>query len=719
MPAQKIKVPLPLKGFVDVSSFEQTPGEYAVQALNVRPFDPITRRLRISQRAGFSKWAVQFGAGQPIQFVRQTNLAQAASPANVTTVYTFPDFQLQDGSYNVPAGVPVAFPFYRLNIAGGRINGGGLANITYSETLPATYGTTRYDVGATINRGNSAAGVDVTFKAVSGAKRYAGLQWSSEVHVKIAANGTATWTANLTNNAGNSTTSSGNITGNYTAADSQFLVSFLPGQAIITGGQIIGNITYNPAANQTFGAAELTIATIGANTTVAADYQAVSIPAIGYHPSSDLSNPVYLVAQNGGLNIGDPIGGFTTLGGIFNNTGEISCVDVFGKAYVVDGTHIVVVDLTAKTSTALTASNGTLPSNPRLATLYRGRLVLSRTAGDPWNWYMSKIGDPTNWNFADLSPDGAVSGNDADAGRVGDIITALIPFADTYMIIGCPSSVYVMRGDPKAGGSIDLLSNQVGITGPLAWTQAPDGTVYFMSRKGLYKIPRGAMQCIPLSEGKVEKYFSVIDLATFQFELGWNGDDNTVLIAPVPTLQGSPQQAIIWDSRTEGFWPDVYPYGMGPACMAPAIGKGGALVGSNRRVLLIGGWDGVVRIPDQNNFGDDGSAITTLVRFAPVQMGDGDTLGKVMAARFNWGEPFDNFSVTYDYFVGNQPQDAALAFTSSHTKAVGGQGGYQTLDRQRVRGGAFCLQLSNSLFGTTWSIESALIEVTAGGRMRT
>lgn len=713
-----VKIPLPIKGFTDITSYEDAPGEYCVQSLNVRPFDPVTRRLRISQRAGFSKWAVQFGTGQPIQFVRQTNLAQASTAANVTTTYTFVDFQLKDGSYSVPAGTPVAFPFYTLNIAGGRINGGNLANITYSETLPSAYGTTRYDVGAIVNRGNSAAGVDVTFKAVSAAKRYSGLQWSSEVHVKIAANGTATWTANLTNNAGNSSTSSGNITGNYTATDSQFVVSFLPGQAVIQGPN--GNITYNPAANQTFGAAELTIATAGSNTTAAADYQVVSIPAIGYHPSADISNPVYLVAQNGGLNIGDPVGGWTTLGGIFNTSGEISCVDAFGKAYVVDGSHIVVVDLATKTSAALVASGGsTLPSGPRLATLYRGRLVLSRTLADPWNWFMSKIGDPTNWDYSNLSPAGAVSGNDADAGRIGDIITALIPFADTYMIIGCPSSIYIMRGDPKAGGTIDLLSNQVGITGPLAWTQSPDGTVYFMSRKGLYKIPRGASECIALSTGKVEKYFSVIDIATFQFQLGWNGDDDTVLIAPVPTVQTSPQQAIVWDSRTEGFWPDVYPYGMGPACMAPAIGKGGALVGSNRRVLLVGGWDGVVRIPDANNFGDDGTAITTLVRFAPVQLGDGDTLGKVSAARFNWGEPFNNFSVTYDYFVANHPQDAALAVVSSHTKVLAGQGGYQKLDRQRVRGGALCLQLSNSVFGTTWSLESAILEVTEAGRMRT
>lgn len=717
----KVKLQLPVRGYTDIASFDKSLADYCVQAMNVRPFEPLTRRLRISQRAGLSKWtATQFGAtSKPIQFMRQTNLAITGTPPATNTTFVMPDQHIPDGVYNVAATVPFVNPAYNFTISGARIVSGGSGASVWTETLPGVIATTQIQIPITINRGTLAGGVKVAVSIAAAARRYSGTpHWSSTFTITITSAGAGTWAAAIESDTSAVSNNTGTFTGTLTG-DIVFTITFLPGQVQCTT-PANGNAAYNPAPTQTWGGMEFGITVQGA-TTAATDYSVSSGAIAAAHLSNDLVNPVYLVAQNGSLFVGDPVAGFTTLAGIFNTSGEISCVDAFGKAYVVDGAHIVAVDLATKTSAALVASGGsTLPANPRLTTLYRGRLVFSRTTGDPWNWYMSKIGDPTNWDFSNLSSDGAVSGNDADAGRVGDVISALIPFADTYMIIGCPSSIYIMRGDPKAGGTIDLLSAQVGITGPLAWAQGPDGTIYFMSRHGLYKIALGGSPPQPMSSGKVDKFLSNIDLSVYQIQMGWNGDDDTLWIAAVPSALGTPQQVLVWDSRTDGFWPDAYPFAMGPTCLASAVGKGGALVGNNRRVLLVGGWDGYVRLPDANNFGDDGTEIDSLVRFAPVQLGDGDSLGKVIAGRFNWGEPGNNFSVTYSYFVGNHPQDAALALTPAHTAAVAGQGGYQTLDRSRVRGGAFCLQLQNSgQFGTTWAIESALLEVTDGGRMRT
>jgi len=297
----------------------------------------------------------------------------------------------------------------------------------------------------------------------------------------------------------------------------------------------------------------------------------------------------------------------------------------------------------------------------------------------------------------------------------------MIPYSDTYMVIGGPTSIYVMRGDPKAGGSIDLISNQVGILGPQSWAQGPDGTIYFMSRHGLYKLQPGGLPD-PMTLGRVNQTLAQIDLTVYQFNLAWNGDDDTLWIVAVPLAQGTPQLVMVWDSKLDSFWIDNYPAAMGPACIAAVTGTGGALVGANRRILLVGGWDSYVRTPDANNFNDDGSAINTNIRFAPLKLGDGDSLGKVNAARFEWGMNVGGgFLVNYDYFVANQPQEAANPLAvSAHTGSFTPSGGYQSLDRTRVRGGAFCLQLSKTgALGNTWSFESALLEVTGGGRMRT
>jgi hypothetical protein len=114
-----------------------------------------------------------------------------------------------------------------------------------------------------------------------------------------------------------------------------------------------------------------------------------------------------------------------------------------------------------------TTNFGDMPSSAYLVARYRGRLVLSGHPNYPHQWYMAKVSNPFNWIYGSTDPLTAVAGNNVDAGEIGDIVRAMIPYGDDFLVFGCADSVHIMDGDPAFGGSIDELSNITGIYGPL------------------------------------------------------------------------------------------------------------------------------------------------------------------------------------------------------------------------------------------------------------
>src|SRR6202020_709199 len=86
----------------------------------------------------------------------------------------------------------------------------------------------------------------------------------------------------------------------------------------------------------------------------------------------------------------------------------------------------------------------------------------------------------------------AVAGNNSTVGVVGDVVTALIPYSDDLLIFGGDHTIYIMTGDPAAGGQIDLVSDAIGMAFGIPWCKDPYGTVYFFSnRTGIYTLVPG------------------------------------------------------------------------------------------------------------------------------------------------------------------------------------------------------------------------------------
>lgn len=190
-----------------------------------------------------------------------------------------------------------------------------------------------------------------------------------------------------------------------------------------------------------------------------------------------------------------------------------------------------------------TSGLGSVPTGCHLIALYQDRLVVAAPDYAPHMYYASRAGDPLDWDYVPedaTDPSRPFSGTDADAGKVGDIITALIPFSDDFLVFGCKGSLWVMRGNPAMNGIVDAISYTVGIVGQKAWCQGPQGEFYFLSTDGLYRLPPGAeARPEPLSADRIPDELVRLNSSNNEILLVWNDEQKGVHIFLAPVVRST------------------------------------------------------------------------------------------------------------------------------------------------------------------------------------
>jgi hypothetical protein len=303
---------------------------------------------------------------------------------------------------------------------------------------------------------------------------------------------------------------------------------------------------------------------------------------------------------------------------------------------------------------------GTMPEACRLICTYRGRVVLSGQSGDPHNWFMSAVNDPLDWDYAPatITVTQAVAGNNADAGKVGDVITALIPYNDDLLLFGGLHSIYQLSGDPMDNGSIDLLSDQTGVRFGQAFCRDPKGILYFMGTDGVYAlmpVAGGGTQIQSITEGRLDNEFDSIDWSLYRARFVWDYHRAGLLITLVPYETTSAVLVYFWSQQADSWWVDSYPLTIGPTCTLPLVGES-----APEQRLLFGGRDGYIRYLDDNAETDDGTAITSYVEWMipGTPMDIQQAIAQIQAIL---GE--SSASVTLQIFRGSTAQEAAAATT--------------------------------------------------------
>jgi hypothetical protein len=426
----------------------------------------------------------------------------------------------------------------------------------------------------------------------------------------------------------------------------------------------------------------------------------------------------------------------------FTNTAKTA---VYG--YVTSGTFNTTNEVTgsgsgtAFTPTASTANphwydwtvypggaSGTMPAKAYLGCLYRGRCGLSGNPDYPHQWYMSKIGDPWDWVYSSTDPLTAVAGNNADAGEIGDIIRALIPYKDDYLIFGCATSIWVLTGDPAASGEIDEVDSTVGMFGANSWCFDGQGNLYFFGTGGVYKIPLGFRSVESLTEISLPDLVSDEDAdpSTHRITMAYDRKRHGLLICITKLSDGS-NSNYWYDLKLKGFFPENYPNECGPYSLFYYAAND-----NDYADLLVGCKDGYIRKFDKTAKDDDiggtDQAISSYVVW-PIQhlTQDNDKEGKLtsLTIELSGGASSGTFSdtdgVSYEMHVGDDAEtviedilDGATAFSTGTLTGTGRKARIRT----RARGAWLGLKFLNSTASQSWAINKIYANIKEAGRIK-
>ena len=374
-----------------------------------------------------------------------------------------------------------------------------------------------------------------------------------------------------------------------------------------------------------------------------------------------------------------------------------------------------------------TTTYGSMPSKAYMVTCYRGRLVLSGDINYPNRWWMSKVADPWSWLYTSNDPLSAVSAQNADAGELGDIVTALIPYGDDYLIMGCSHSIYMVTGDPAAGGRVDELSTTVGIFSQNSWCKDSHDNLYFFGTNGLYKMTGGRDRPQNISLGDLPKLAEdwALDPDSEQLALVYDLGKDAIIISKTNTETGA-NENYYYSLKTEGFYPEAYP----EQC---AI-WGGVYYDAldpNYRKLALACNDGYIRYFDDaakdDDIGSSDEAISSYVTFPVMALGDGvDREGRVTQWIFESsggaasGEYSDTDTIAYDIYTADDAETLVEDIIDGATAKASGTiigAGRQNRIRDRVRGMYGTVKLSNTTAAETWAINRIMYHTIIGGKL--
>lgn len=420
---------------------------------------------------------------------------------------------------------------------------------------------------------------------------------------------------------------------------------------------------------------------------------------------------------------------------ISSTTADVACTiygkrttsTAFGNGETVEGTDDDTNSISFTTSAAETApphwynwtvfgadsAFGTMPSSAYLVCRYRGRLVLSGDPNYPHQWYMSKIGFPFNFLYGTNDPMSAVAGTNADAGELGDIVRALIPFGDDFLVFACANSIHLLDGDPVSGGSIDELDNETGIFGPRAWCIDGVRNLWFYGTGGLYKMTGGRTKPINISQSHLPKL--VTDWAavpgTHRVVLTYDPFRNGIIISRT-TLADGTNLNYYYDFKTEGFYPETYPTACGIFSSAYYDSDVATTKG-----LVLGCNDGYIRNfydADKNDdIGTTNRQISSYVTWPIEHLAeDNDKEGKLtsltveLAGGGSGGDFSDTDEVDFALYKGDDAEtvleaikDGDAPFTSGTLSGTGRKARIRT----RVRGAWLGLKFYNLITTTDWA----------------
>ncbi|MHB8108121.1 MAG: hypothetical protein ACYDH4_11950, partial [Candidatus Cryosericum sp.] len=366
-----------------------------------------------------------------------------------------------------------------------------------------------------------------------------------------------------------------------------------------------------------------------------------------------------------------------------------------------------VYDPLLNTISILTATDGQVPTGCPLICRFMNAIYMAGAEIAPHVWYKCRNGDELDWDYSQTDSQRAVAGVSSEAGVPGSAIVALIPHSDDYLIFGCRTSLWRLRGDPAYGGSLDSLSHTVGVIGPNAWCLGPAGEMVFLSLDGLYALPPGGSTYpISLSRETLPRELQNLnpDMLTVSLEYDIQGRGVHIYLTPV-----SSNSRVHWwmDWERKTFWPVTLHSDHEPtatcAVQSTAIEDSG---------VILGGRDGTLRRLSDLAETDCGEVYTTYAVMGPIGLARDAEVGVMISMDAVMAE--DGGDVTWAL----RP---SLTFEGSTSAATSDTGtwtdGINATIHPACRGQAFTLKITGGS-GRRWGMEDIVATVREAGKRR-
>lgn len=389
---------------------------------------------------------------------------------------------------------------------------------------------------------------------------------------------------------------------------------------------------------------------------------------------------------------------------------------LFSKAYITTGLEYWVYDADAGTVKAYKSStSGTIPRRCQLIEPWRGRIVLS---GDPDNrhiWYMSAMGEPTDWDLFPpvVTSTVAIAGTNAPALRdTPEIIQSIVPWSNDWLLFGGDHSLHLLRGDPAQGGTLDMISNTVGMAFGRPWCIGPNGVLFwFANRGGVYMMAPGDVPQ-PLSRDRLKAEFDGIDLEAYYARMVWDHEREGLWLMFCPYGSGGTViKYYFWSARTDAWWPMQTGVPTATRNQPTAVfSVDGDL--PDDRLLLIGTEQGYINKLDTSSTMDVTDPIDSYLLLGPWVGADGV---RELTLRDLWATLDRKYQgLHWEVYVSDSPEilpDTPVA------NGVFAPGRNQRAPVRR-RGGAMWIKVYNSGINDTFAIETMTARMGYGARVR-
>lgn len=355
-----------------------------------------------------------------------------------------------------------------------------------------------------------------------------------------------------------------------------------------------------------------------------------------------------------------------------------------------------------------TVGTSQFPAGCRSLVLWADRLVACNDPNTPQGWWMSRAGYPGIWDYGDsgtVDEDGtttgdlvlpggiaaAVNGTQSEfAGLIGEPLVTTIPITDDLLVFACRTSFYILRGNPRLGGTLDNITREIGIVGIGAWCRTATGRLIVLTPDGLYEIT--PTQAIPLSRDVIPQELIGLTDDLYQVGMAYDVRRRGVLISAA----GGTSIHYFYDERTGGFFPQSHSTDHEPTAVV-SYQPGGIGIST----VLWGSRDGYVRRFDDAAEDDDGTDWNSHVLYGPIRIGRGEWNEGILHDLVCSLDENSN-DVTVSIQGGYNAQAASMAVARYSTTMSSGRNRTRS---PRLRYGAVYVKVTGTA-GGKWVVES-------------